>query len=244
MSNLLVKTPEQIQNMSPEEAEQYYNELTSAISYMSDQEKKVWINVQEKRDDKFIERQSSLKAEKKISDLRNERDSVFRAQTQEYDDKTNAKSAALILNSSSGYIKGLQDYVLDNRNENAWKLNSDIMTLKRLSLNSQKVLADTIEVNAYLRYICTMLCFCVILFVLGALKIIPYMYVMYGTFSIFILGLFVIIRHYFNHYNDSKFYIRQKNFVPMTDDYDDGIKEQQKCGGEVPVRHEIIDDYS
>jgi len=100
MSHLLVKTPRELQNMTPEEAENYYNMLTSALSQMSDHEQKVWLEIQQKKDDKFVERQSSLKAEKKINDLRSERDSVFRAQAQEYDDKTNAKSAALILNTS------------------------------------------------------------------------------------------------------------------------------------------------
>ena len=243
MSHLISKAPQDIQNMTSEEAQQFYNQLTSALSKMTDHEKTVWLEIQKKNDPKFVERQSSKKAEKKINDLRSERDAVFRTQAQEYNDKTNAKSAALILNTSSKYMKGLQDYVKKDSNETMWKLNSDVMTLQRLSLNSQKLVSDAVERNAYLRYVCTILCICVLVLMIGALKLLSYTSTMYVTFSVILLGMFVIGRHYYNHMNDSKFYVHQKNFVPISDDYEDGLKEEKKCGPNIVVPNEIIDNY-
>ena len=244
MSELLAKSPQDIQNMTAEEAKLFYDQLVSALSKMTDHEKTVWLEVQKKIDPKFVERQSSKKAEKKINDLRSERDAVFRTQVQEYNDKTNAKSAALILKNSSNYMKGLQDYVKKDSNDAMWKLNSDVMTLQRLSLNSQKLVSDAVDRNAYLRYVCTILCVCVLILMIGALKLLSFTSTMYTVFSVVLLGLVIIGRHYLNHMNDSKFYVHQKTFIPISDEYEDGLKEEKKCGPEVATRHEIIDDYS
>lgn len=213
--------------MDKSQSDKYYNMLISAINKLTNHENETWQKLQTKSNPNFVKEQESIKSEQKLNSLLDERDNLFREQSKEYDKNTSTKKSLLTLNNSSEYVKGLSNYVYHDTDTKLSNLNNDIMTLKRLSLNSQKNYSDLIERNRYLRYFCTILCILVIIFLLGAIKLINEYITFYSSGLLIILSLFFALIRYVVHLNDSKFFIRQKLFSTSFVD-DPNVLEEPK----------------
>jgi hypothetical protein len=190
--NNLLKTTKQL-----DEAIQKYKELIKMIEQqLLHENNSVIVNKKQKELDELRKKQTKALEEYKYS----------------YEKLTRLNFAAQQIKYSFDINEKISKNVLEKTLEEKGYVNVDYYTLKRLAQNDQVVYKNLLQKNAYLRYIATILCFVVLVYVVGSLGYISFEITLYINFSLLLLGLCIIIYTYYSHLNDYSLSVYEKNF--------------------------------
>ena len=231
-----------LNNMTVDDLDTYYNDLTQAIMRYQNQERDVWRKINETNDPNYTKNIVALQAEKKLNALREERDMVMRQLSKDYNRKSKSKSAALKLRGSTNYINNLQKTISSFSRDNLAKLNSDVMTLRRLVLINAKTYSNLSHSTAYVRYVATMLCVIVLCLGFCILEFYSPDFAFIGSAAIFTIGVSTIVYHYFSHLNDSKISVYEKEWPRLDKNYEAPVDEN-RCPVPIMSNFDNIRDY-
>jgi hypothetical protein len=129
-----------------------------------------------------------------------------------YDKLTRLNFAAQKVKHSMMVSGKISQNVLEKTVEQKGYVNVDYYTLKRLAQNDQVTYKNLLQKNAYLRYITTILCFIVLVYVVGSLGYISFEITLYTNFSFILLGICILLYTYYSHLNDDSLSVYEKNF--------------------------------
>jgi lipopolysaccharide export LptBFGC system permease protein LptF len=231
-----------LNNMTVDDLDTYYNDLTQAIMRYQNQERDVWRKINETNDPNYTKNIVALQAEKKLNALREERDMVMRQLSKDYNRKSKSKSAALKLRGSTKYINDLQKTISSFSRDNLAKLNSDVMTLRRLVLINAKRYSNLSHSTAYVRYIATMLCVIVLCLGFSILDFYGPDFALIGSGAIFTIGVGAVVYHYLSHLNDSKISVYEKEWPRFNKEYEAPVDENT-CPVPIMSNMNNIRDY-
>ena len=129
-----------------------------------------------------------------------------------YEKLTQLNKAALKVKISLDVNKRISQTVLEKTLEEKGFVNVDYYTLKRLAQSDQVTYKNLLHTNGYLRYIATILCFIVIVYVIGSFGYISFQVILYVVFSLILLGICILLYTYYIHLNDDSLSVYEKNF--------------------------------
>lgn len=214
---------------SEEDLVTHHENITKSIALYQEQERDVFDTITNKQDPNraVVEKQRNI--ERKLDDLRAERDREMRLLTSDYHRQSAAETTANQIKLSAEYLQNLQKQAETQTKESLTKTTSDIYTLRRLVMHDQKRFSDKVKRNAFLKYILSF--FCISIFLLGSanMHLLSVQTVLFIWSFCFVFTISVLSMSVYQQSKDNNILVNEKNFANLPDSSSVEEEPTTKC---------------
>lgn len=220
-----------LQEMSNDSLEVYYDDLTRAINSYQNHERDVWTEINQRRDPNFVENKKAVQTESIIHELRTERDRVISQLSKQYDENTLKKESSERVKDATRYMKELQGVVSGAINTEITEKNSEIMTMRRLIINNKKANEHLSIRTEYISYGIFFFSAGSILSLIGIVvpSGIAKSTVKFLLLFIFLFSFYMILKLAWRRRNSDLILVAEKNFKSPDNSFNEVVSIQPSC---------------